>query len=388
MSEETDVVVGPHRGVHAVPIGRALLVIAGAITFCLAFYEGIYPLLLWLTDRMALTAYTEKEMAIRASRVAGGLVGFIVGAGAGNLLSNYLERLTDRWDALSSGGKVTVFLGVFLGLLASVPFLFFMNALLAGQYAVLLAAMTVLILGFSTLSVYVLRSIDDILPWNRGQIRGRKRGIRILDTNVIIDGRIVDVARTGFLDGPLYVPGFVLDELQYIADSSDPLRRQRGRRGLDVLRILQADFQLEVRTNDRLAPEMGDDVDSRLVRLARAMGGDIVTNDFNLNRVAALQEVKVLNLNDLALSLRPNVLPSEMLEITVIREGNQPGQGVGYLDDGTMIVVENGRAHLGETLDVTVTQVIQTERGKMIFAHLDNDDGDPGGRRRLPPRRT
>lgn len=388
MSEETESLEVSHKGVHAVPIGRALLVILGAVAFSLAFYEGIYPLLLWLTDRMALTAYTEKEMAIRASRVAGGLVGFIVGAGAGNLLTIYLRNLRDRWDALSSGGKVTVFLGVFLGLIASVPFLFFMNALLAGQYAVLLTAMTVLILGFSTLSVYVLRSIDDILPWNRGQIRSRRRGIKILDTNVIIDGRIVDVARTGFLDGPLYVPGFVLDELQYIADSSDPLRRQRGRRGLDVLRILQADLQLEVRTQDRLAPEMNDGVDSRLVRLARAMGGDIVTNDFNLNRVAALQEVKVLNLNDLALSLRPNVLPSETLEITVIREGNQPGQGVGYLDDGTMIVVENGRAHLGETLHVTVTQVIQTERGKMIFAHIDGDEGEHGPRRRPPlPRR-
>lgn len=185
----------------------------------------------------------------------------------------------------------------------------------------------------------------------------------------------------------MYVPGFVLDELQYIADSPDPLRRQRGRRGLDVLRLLQADFALEVRSQDRLAPDMNDGVDARLVRLARAIGADIVTNDFNLNRVAILQDIKVLNLNDLALSLRPNVLPSETLEITVIREGNQPGQGVGYLDDGTMVVVENGRAHLGEHLPVVVSQVIQTERGKMIFAHLDGDDENATRRRQIGVRR-
>src|SRR2546423_1500669 len=137
-------------------------------------------------------------------------------------------------------------------------------------------------------------------------------------------------------------------------------------------------FQLDVRTMDRLAPEAGDGVDSRLVRLARAIGADIVTNDFNLNRVAALQEVKVLNINDLALGLRPNVLPSEHLPITVIREGNQAHQGIGYLDDGTMVVVENGKDHIGESLDVIVTQVIQTERGKMIFAEVGEDDETNG----------
>ena len=145
-----------------------------------------------------------------------------------------------------------------------------------------------------------------------------------------------------------------------------------------MLRHMQSDFQLDVRTMDRLAPEAGDGVDSRLVRLARAIGADIVTNDFNLNRVAALQEVKVLNINDLALGLRPNVLPSEHLPITVIREGNQAHQGIGYLDDGTMVVVENGKDHIGESLDVIVTQVIQTERGKMIFAEIGEDDETNG----------
>lgn len=184
----------------------------------------------------------------------------------------------------------------------------------------------------------------------------------------------------------MYVPGFVLEELQYIADSHDALRRQRGRRGLDVLKHMQNEFAMEIRVHDKLALDQGDGVDARLVRLAKSLGADIVTNDFNLNRVAALQDVKVMNLNDLALALRPNVLPTETLELFLSREGNQAGQGVGYLDDGTMVVVENGKPHLGETVDVVVTQVIQTERGKMIFAEVPGEP-DPSARRRVVPRR-
>ncbi len=386
MSEESKELLTAHNRRAAIPIGRALFVVTGAIFGCILLYELIGPVLVWLTVRIG-NKVDEGDIGFSIAKIAGGLLGFIAGAGLGNLLTLVLTSFRDRWDDLSTGGKVTAILGVFLGLVASVPFLFFMNTLLAGQYAVLAASMGILIIGFSTLSVFVLKSIEDILPWNRGQAKSKRRGIKILDTNVIIDGRIVDVARTGFLDGPLYVPGFVLDELQFIADSPDSLRRQRGRRGLDVLRLLQADFQLEARVHDKLAPEMNDGVDSRLVRLARAMGGDIVTNDFNLNRVAALQEVMVLNLNDLALSLRPNVLPSETLEIVIIREGNQIGQGVGYLDDGTMVVVENGRPHIGETLEVVVSQVIQTERGKMIFAGVEEDGGEFRRRQDGGPRR-
>jgi uncharacterized protein YacL len=208
--------------------------------------------------------------------------------------------------------------------------------------------------------------------------------IKILDTNVIIDGRVYDVARVGFVEGQIYVPQFVLEELQYIADSHDSLRRQRGRRGLDILKLMQTEFNIEVGVHDRLAPDQGDGVDSRLVRLATALGGDLVTNDHNLNRVATLQDVRVLNINDLALSLRPNVLPQEHLDLNIVREGNQIGQGIGYLEDGTMVIVENGRAHIGETLEVMVTQVIQTERGKLIFAEVEGEPVD--GRARKPRR--
>ena len=320
-----------------------------------------------------------------------GVLGLIVGMGVARLLIWFRDRSDEKWDTLETGDKVTLFLGVFIGLIAAMPFLILLNTMQLGVYVPL--AFVGLTLGFAALSIYALRSMEDVLPWYKGsRSKGKRRGVRILDTNVLIDGRIYDVARTGFMDGSLYIPGFVLDELQYIADSHDPLRRQRGRRGLDVLRHLQADFPTEVRTQDKLAPDLGDEVDARLVRLARAMGADIVTNDFNLNRVAGIQDVKVLNLNDLALALRPTVLPKEGLTLSIIREGNQPGQGVGYLEDGTMVVVDNGKPYIGETMNVIVTQVIQTERGKMIFAEVATEDDasafEPMPRRKAPMRRT
>jgi uncharacterized protein YacL len=157
---------------------------------------------------------------------------------------------------------------------------------------------------------------------------------------------------------------------------------------LEVLKHMQNEFPMEIRLHDKLAPDQGDGVDARLVRLAKSLGADIVTNDFNLNRVAALQDVKVMNLNDLALALRPNVLPTETLELYLSREGNQQGQGVGYLEDGTMVVVENGKGHIGDTVDVVVTQVIQTERGKMIFAEVPGEPDINPQRRRTAPRRS
>jgi uncharacterized protein YacL len=315
------------------------------------------------------------------------LLGFLVGAAVAIFILSMLERIGRWWDRLDIGDRVTAFVGIFAGLLASLPFLMLFNSLdVPTLYIPLL--IVGLTIGFSALATYALQSMEEILPWNRGRGRSRRTGVKLLDTNVIIDGRIYDVVKTGFIEGRLYVPGFVLDELQFIADSHDALRRQRGRRGLEVLRHLQNDFELEVRTYDRFAPDAGDGVDARLVRLAKAIGADIVTNDFNLNKVAALQDVKVLNMNDLALSLRPNVLPQETLILTIVREGNQIGQGVGYLEDGTMVVVANGKSHLGETLEVVVTQVVQTERGKMIFGEPGGEVSEPTpdqGQRRKPP---
>jgi uncharacterized protein YacL len=236
------------------------------------------------------------------------------------------------------------------------------------------------------LAIFALKSMEDVLPW-QASAGPRRRGIKVLDTNVLIDGRVADVIRSGFLEGEIYVPGFVLRELQHIADAADSLRRQRGRRGLEVLKALQADKQIEVGGKDRLAGEEKDDVDGRLVRLAKAMGADLVSNDYNLNRVATIQNVVVLNLNDLALAMRTNVLPGETLHLQVIREGNQSGQGVGYLEDGTMVVIDGGEAHIGETIDIVVSQVIQTERGKMVFGAPGDEVPENDPRRRPAPRK-
>jgi len=301
------------------------------------------------------------------------LLGAMVGSFVGVRFVRGLERIGMRWDRMEVGDKVTVFVGVFLGLVASVPFLLLFQPLdIPAQYrALLILAVTV---GLCALSIYTLQSIAEFLPWSRGTVKRRRSGIKLLDTNVIIDGRIYDVAKTGFLSGEMYVPGFVLEELQFIADSHDALKRQRGRRGLEVLNHMRNEFDVETTIHDKLAPEQNDGVDARLVRLAKAMGADIVTNDFNLRRVAEIQDVHVMSLNDLALALRPNVLPQESFELHIIREGNQIGQGVGYLEDGTMVVVENGKPHVGENVRVIVTQVIQTERGKMIFGEVDEED--------------
>ena len=317
------------------------------------------------------------------SAVPFAFLGLLMGGFAGNRSMNLAERWLAKWDKMAAGEKANIFLGVFAGLFVSAGFIpVFSNLGIGGWWFALIAVG--LVLGLSSLTVYALQSMREVLPWTQGRGPKKRTGIKVFDTNVLIDGRILDVAKAGFLDGEVYVPGFVLDELQKIADNSDPLRRARGRRGLDVLKQLQAEYPMEARVHDRFAPEQGDDVDHRLVRLAKALGADIVTNDFNLKGVAEIQEVRVMSLNDLALALRPNVLPSELLYgLKIIKEGREYGQGVGYLDDGTMVVVENGGPHLGETADVTVTQVIQTERGKMIFAEIDGEDY-PGGRQ---PRR-
>jgi uncharacterized protein YacL len=190
---------------------------------------------------------------------------------------------------------------------------------------------------------------------------------KILDTSVIIDGRIADICKTGFLEGTLVIPEFVLEELQHIADSSDLLKRNRGRRGLDILNKIQKELDVKVLIYEGDYEEISE-VDSKLVKLAKALQGKVVTNDFNLNKVCELQGVAVLNINDLANAVKPVVLPGEEIMVQVIKDGKEHGQGVAYLDDGTMIVVEGGRDFIGMHLEVLVTSVLQTSAGRMIFA--------------------
>jgi uncharacterized protein YacL len=198
-----------------------------------------------------------------------------------------------------------------------------------------------------------------------------ERRHRILDTSVVIDGRIADVCEAGFMDGTLVVPQFVLRELQYIADSSDSLKRNRGRRGLDILQKIQKMSGVDVIVSDLDFPDVRD-VDLKLIELARSMRGKIVTNDFNLNKVAQLRGIEVLNINELANALKPVVLPGEFMKVFILKEGKEYNQGVAYLDDGTMVVVDNARRLIGKTIDVVVTSVLQTTAGKMIFGrHIE-----------------
>jgi uncharacterized protein YacL len=223
---------------------------------------------------------------------------------------------------------------------------------------------------------------------------GPQRRYKVLDTSVIIDGRIADICETGFLDGTLVVPQFVLKELQLVADSADSLKRNRGRRGLDILQKIQKMAGVETMISDLDFPEVRE-VDLKLIELARTLQGKIVTNDFNLNKVAQLRGVEVLNINELANSLKPVVLPGEIMKVFILKEGKEYNQGVAYLDDGTMVVVDNARKMISKTIDVVVTSVLQTTAGKMIFGRFIDPSvaaAQAGGERddqpASPPRRS
>jgi uncharacterized protein YacL len=219
---------------------------------------------------------------------------------------------------------------------------------------------------------------------------GPQRRYKILDTSVIIDGRIADLCDTGFVDGTLVIPQFVLKELQLVADSADSMKRNRGRRGLDILQKVQKMSGVEVSISDVDFPEVRE-VDLKLIELARTLQGKIVTNDFNLNKVAQLRGVEVLNINELANALKPVVLPGEVMKVFILKEGKEYNQGVAYLDDGTMVVVDNARKMISKTIDVVVTSVLQTTAGKMIFGrYIDPNLGSqgPSGAHEQEPRRS
>lgn len=273
-------------------------------------------------------------------------------------------------------------LGLIAGLLVA-ALLTFPLSLLPSPLGNLLPFVGVLLFGYLGVAIFVMRQ-NDIVSLFRA-VRGGEgiEGARnawtsggrtiLLDTSVIIDGRIADIAKTGFLPGTLLIPRFVLNELQYIADSPDNLRRQRGRRGMEVLAELQKAPNVSVRISD-IDVDGVREVDDKLVILARQMQCPILTNDYNLNRVAELQGVPILNINELANAVKSVVLPGEAITISIIQEGREYGQGVGYMEDGTMVVVEDGAPYIGSTRDLVVTKVLQTAAGRMIFARLSPEE--------------
>ncbi|MGQ9622302.1 MAG: PIN/TRAM domain-containing protein [Candidatus Caldatribacteriaceae bacterium] len=279
-------------------------------------------------------------------------------------MSGFLSR-TSAIDVLV--GLFGLVVGLVIGVLLTYPisFLPFKNAALP--------LFVTIICGALGLAVFLLRK-DDIVSLLTGiprvrLLRGQGAASKILDTSAIVDGRIADICKTGFIEGDLLVPRFVLRELQQVADSQDPLKRNRGRRGLDILNRMRKEKKVNIRIIDRDFPDI-QDVDAKLIKLAKIMGVRVITNDFNLNKIAELEGVEVLNINELSNALKPYVLPGEELRVQIIREGKEAEQGVGYLDDGTMVVVEEGKKYINSIVDTVVTSVLQTPAGRMIFARL------------------
>lgn len=309
------------------------------------------------------------------------LVLSLSGAALGLLLTPYFTSrpflaLRRQIRKMPARQLVSAIIGLVIGLiiaaLLAIPF-----ALLPAPFDALFAFGGVVVFSYMGVAVMVMRQQDifNIIGRRRGGGGGGSGKVNdnqvLLDTSVIIDGRIADVSRTGFIQGTMLVPRFVLNELQHIADSADALRRNRGRRGLEVLNKLQKDSTVPILITDMDIDGVRE-VDDKLVLLAKQLHCPIVTNDYNLNRVAELQGVTVLNINELANAVRAIYLPGESMEVKVIQEGKELGQGVGYLDDGTMVVIEDGRRRIGQTIPLVVTKVLQTAAGRMIFARPEN----------------
>jgi len=297
------------------------------------------------------------------------------------LTTRPVRMMRARMMQLSAQALTAGMVGLVAGLIVA-ALLSFPLSLLPYPLGQLFPFAGVLIFGYFGVAIFIMRQTDlftmlSALPGKSEEASAANGPIRsiLLDTSVIIDGRIVDVAQTGFLIGTLLIPRFVLNELQYIADSPDSLRRQRGRRGMEVLSRLQKDTTVPVRISD-MDVEGVREVDDKLIILARQLRCPILTNDYNLNRLAELQGVAVLNVNELANAVKVVLLPGEHLQVKIIQEGKEVGQGVGYMDDGTMVVVEDGRGAMNRDVAVTVTKVLQTAAGRMIFARMGNHDVD------------
>ena len=361
---------------------RAIFVLLFTVLGIVLSRQGETVLALLLPN----SVLTETILGITFMSLAAMLVGGIFGAIIGSFISPYLIKslfmftstVEKSLSAMSTQDLIAGTLGLFLGLIiANLVGLAFGSVPYIGPYVSVALS---IILGYLGMHLVVSKK-SELAGWLHLHAEGsfdKKKNKdhhtgKLLDTNVIIDGRVADIYRSGFLEGPIIVPVFVLEELQKIADSSDILKRNRGRRGLDILNHMRKNSKDDVIivTNDF---EDISEVDSKLVKLAREKNYKIVTNDYNLNKVAELQGVAVLNINDLAIAVKPAVIPGEQIFVQLVKSGKEEGQGVAYLEDGTMIVVENGSQCIGKEVPVSITSVLQTSAGKMIFAKLESDE--------------
>ncbi len=387
----------------AIKVWRLIFVSALLILGGIAGFKAGNLIVGWLNNPTSTNSYivASRDSLKGASAQTIALIAFtLLGILFARLISTpafrKLVQAGDRLHQMKPNEKVATFTGVLVGLLLTI--MLSIAFPIIGTGGTLVVGIVLVYLGI--VATWSMKDDLRIILPGSGPVTADGKDIlpeqcKILDTNVIIDGRVADICRTGFIEGPIYVPGFVLDELQHIADSADSLKRARGRRGLDILNQMRTELKMMIRTYDNVDPNDRDEVDAKLVKLAKKLGGKIVTNDYNLNKVAELQGVAVLNINELANAVKPVVLPGEEMLVTIIKEGKEMNQGVAYLDDGTMIVVEGGRRRIGETLPVVTSSVLQTVAGKMIFANIRGDgmeeeEGANGGLRAYPrsgPRR-
>ncbi|OPL08057.1 MAG: hypothetical protein AVO33_02255 [delta proteobacterium ML8_F1] len=311
------------------------LVALFVVLFGIIFYF-ISPLLIYLIKKAI--SYTEVELGkLPPLQVVTGAVGLIIGL----IIAYFISNIFSIFPIPIIGIFLTVVSYLFFGYLG---------------------------IAVTTKKFSDASNITDLFkkPITKNDEETGVYNPKILDTSVIIDGRIADIVRTGFMEGPIIIPEFVLKELRHVADSSDNLKRTKGRRGLDILKTIQTQMDIEVIITNQDFEEVSE-VDIKLLKLAIAMKGSVVTNDYNLNKVADLQGVRVLNINELSNAVKPNAIPGEEMEIFVLKEGKENNQGVAYLDDGTMIVVEEGRTLIGQSVKAVVTSVLQTPAGRMIF---------------------
>jgi uncharacterized protein YacL len=358
-------------------IVRAVLTIIGA---SLGAFCGI------VLNRMELLNFTslQNTLIIIGISLIFGIIFFLIGPTIQKWGLSIASSFEKEILKFSTGdiilGAVGLIVGFVIAFLISQPF---SNVKIVGT---IISVLSYLLFGYLGIKIATRKKDDVVWPVinlkktstsksaAKAEKNVPKRDIaspKILDTSVIIDGRISDICRTGFLEGTLIIPEFVLKELRHIADSSDSLKRNRGRRGLDILNLLQKDDSVHVVIESK---DYGDnlEVDVKLLKLAEELGGKVLTNDFNLNKVAEFQGVEVLNINELANAVKPIVLPGEEMTVMIVKDGKETGQGLAYLDDGTMIVIEGGKKCIGDSVVVTVTSVLQTAAGRMIFAKLKN----------------
>jgi len=335
-------------GIIIVRIIMVFLGAAGGLGIALKYGEPVFPAILYGLFAGGVIVgieYTMRKFTLR--HFASAIIGLVLGVVMALLIRAIMDILGERFFSADPETNEAIKKWIF--------------------------AINIIVFAYLGM-VIALRASDQLnflIPSPKESREGKGPRNVVIDTSVIIDGRVADIAETGFLEGQMIIPRFVLRELQSIADSSDPLKRARGRRGLDILNRIQKDPKISVKIQETDFADI-EEVDAKLVRLAKIINGKVFTNDYNLNKLAEFQQVDVLNINDLANALKPVILPGETMNVRIVREGKEAGQGVAYLDDGTMVVVNNGRDKIGLKLDVAVTSVLQTSAGRMIFAEIKN----------------